>query len=53
MAGSRAYWFHDVLGEGDTAVREMFRVEVTTVSDLPLEDAGWRTTSAMPARRAN
>jgi uncharacterized damage-inducible protein DinB len=41
MAGSRAYWLHDVLGEGDVAVRDMFRVERTTVPDLPLEDAGW------------
>jgi uncharacterized damage-inducible protein DinB len=41
LAGSRAYWFHDVLGEGDAAVRDMFRVERTTVPDLPLEDAGW------------
>jgi uncharacterized damage-inducible protein DinB len=41
MAGSRAYWFHDVLGEGDPAVRAMFRVSSTTVPDLPIEDAGW------------
>ena len=41
MAGSRAYWFHDVLGEGDPAVRAMFRVTSTTVPDLPIEDAGW------------
>ncbi|MEA2580540.1 MAG: hypothetical protein QOE83_1432 [Actinomycetota bacterium] len=41
MAGSRAYWFHDVLGEGDRATRDMFRVASTTVPDLSLEDAGW------------
>jgi uncharacterized damage-inducible protein DinB len=41
MAGSRAYWFHDVLGEGDPAIRDMFHVARTTVPDLPLEDAGW------------
>jgi uncharacterized damage-inducible protein DinB len=41
MAGSRAYWFHDVLGEGDPATRAMFRVESTTVPGLSLEDAGW------------
>ena len=41
MAGSRAYWFHDILGEGDVATREMFHVDSTTVPDLPLEDAGW------------
>ena len=48
MAGSRAYWFHDVLGEGDAAVREMFRVEATTVPDLPLEDAGWEDDERHP-----
>ena len=41
MAGSRAYWFHDILGEGEVATSEMFRVDSTTVPDLPLEDAGW------------
>jgi hypothetical protein len=41
MAGARPYWFHDVLGEGDPAIRDMFRVANTTVPDLPLEDAGW------------
>lgn len=41
IAGARAYWFHDVLGEGDPGVRDMFRVASTTVPDLPLEDAGW------------
>jgi len=41
VAGSRAYWFHDVLGEGDASTRDLFRVESTTVPDLPLEDAGW------------
>jgi uncharacterized damage-inducible protein DinB len=48
MAGSRAYWFHDVLGEGDAAVRDMFRVEETTVPDLPLEDAGWEDDERRP-----
>ena len=41
MAGSRSYWFHDVLGEGDEVVGHMFAVEATTVPDLPIEDAGW------------
>ena len=41
MAGSRSYWLHDVLGEGDEVVGHMFAVESTTVPDLPLEDAGW------------
>ena len=48
MAGSRAYWFHDVLGEGDAAVRDMFRVEGTTVPGLPLEDAGWEDDERHP-----
>lgn len=41
MVGGRAYWLHDILGEGDPAVRDMFRVASTTVPDLPLADAGW------------
>ena len=48
MAGGRAYWFHDVLGEGDEAVRNMFRVESTTVPDLPLADAGWEDDDTRP-----
>jgi uncharacterized damage-inducible protein DinB len=41
VAGARAYWFHDVLGEGDPALSDLFRVETTTVPGLALEDAGW------------
>jgi uncharacterized damage-inducible protein DinB len=41
VAGSRAYWFHDALGEGDRSTRELFRVERTTVPGLSVEDAGW------------
>ena len=41
MAGSRAYWFHDVLGEGPRAIRDMFRVTNTTVPNVSLEEAGW------------
>jgi uncharacterized damage-inducible protein DinB len=48
MAGSRAYWFHDVLGEGDPSIRDMFRVEKTTVPDVPLENAGWEDDEAQP-----
>ncbi len=48
LAGSRVYWFHDVLAEGDAAVREMFRVASTTVPDLALEDAGWEDDEAHP-----
>jgi uncharacterized damage-inducible protein DinB len=52
MAGSRAYWFHDQLGEGDDATRDMFRVEWTTVPDLPLEDAGWEDDERHPRTAA-
>lgn len=48
VAGSRAYWFHDVLGEGDEALRNVFRVESTTVPDLPLADAGWEDDETHP-----
>jgi uncharacterized damage-inducible protein DinB len=48
MASSRAYWFHDVLGEGDAAVREMFRVDSTTVAGLPLENADWEDDERHP-----
>lgn len=41
MAGARKHWFHDIFGEGDPVLGEMFRVDSTTVPDLPLEDAGW------------
>jgi uncharacterized damage-inducible protein DinB len=52
MAGSRAYWFHDVLGEGDPAIRDMFRVASTTVPDLPLENAGWEDDETHPRTAA-
>ena len=52
MAGSRAYWFHDVLGEGDPATRDMFRVASTTVPDLSLEDAGWEDDENHPRTAA-
>ena len=52
MAGSRAYWFHDILGEGDPAVRDMFRVASTTVPGLPLEDAGWEDDETHPRTAA-
>ena len=48
MAGSRAYWLHDVLGEGDPAIRNMFRVTSTTVPDLPLDVAGWEDDESHP-----
>lgn len=48
MAGGRAYWFHDMLGEGDPAIRDMFRVPSTTVPGLPLADAGWEDDETHP-----
>ena len=52
MAGSRAYWLHDVLGEGDPAIRDMFRIETTTVPDLPLDKAGWEDDENHPRTAA-
>jgi uncharacterized damage-inducible protein DinB len=52
MAGSRAYWFHDVLGEGDPAIRDMFRVASTTVPGLSLEFAGWEDDETHPRTAA-
>jgi len=48
VAGSRAYWFHDVLGEGDQATRDLFRVDRTTVPGLALEDAQWEDVEDHP-----
>jgi uncharacterized damage-inducible protein DinB len=48
IAGTRVYWFHDVLGEGDPAVRDMFRVERSTVAGVSLEDAGWEDDESRP-----
>lgn len=53
MVGGRAYWIHDILGEGDAAVREMFRVASTTVPGLPLEDAGWEDDEDHPRSAAD
>ena len=52
IAGGRAYWFHDVLGEGPDALRDMFRVASTTVPGLPLSDAGWEDDENHPRRAA-
>jgi uncharacterized damage-inducible protein DinB len=52
MAGSRAYWLHDALGEGDAAIRDRFRVASTTVPGLPLEDAGWEDDEDHPRTAA-
>lgn len=48
MAGSRAYWIYDVLGEGDAETRDLFRMSSTTVPDLPLADAGWEDDETAP-----
>jgi uncharacterized damage-inducible protein DinB len=48
VAGSRAYWFYDVLGEGDAATRDLFRVDHTTVPGLALENAGWEDDEDRP-----
>jgi uncharacterized damage-inducible protein DinB len=48
VALSRAYWFHDVLGEGDAATRDLFRVQRTTVPGLAIDDAGWEDVEDEP-----
>ena len=48
IAGTRAYWFHDILGEGDASFADMFRVEQTTVPDVPLAEAGWEDDTGHP-----
>lgn len=48
LAGSRVFWFHDILGEDDESDRDIFRVANTTVPDLPLEDAGWEDDEEHP-----
>ena len=52
MAGARAYWFHEILGEGDPAVRDLFRVANTTVPGLAPEDAGWEDDEEHPRSAA-
>lgn len=52
MAGGRAYWIYDILGEGEAAVRDLFRVAATTVPDLPLADAGWEDDEDHPRSAA-
>jgi uncharacterized damage-inducible protein DinB len=49
MAGCRPYWF-GILGEGSEELRDMFRVEETTVPDLPLEFAGWEDNENQPRK---
>jgi uncharacterized damage-inducible protein DinB len=48
MAGGRLYWLCTMLGEDDRGLREMFRVDHTTVPDLPLEWAGWEDNTDQP-----
>ncbi len=52
VAGSRAYWFHDILGEGERSVRDLFRVDRTTVPGLSLQDAGWEDDEDHPRSAA-
>jgi uncharacterized damage-inducible protein DinB len=52
IAGTRAYWFHDILGEGDPGVRDMFRVERSTVPGVSIEDAGWEDDASQPRSAA-
>jgi uncharacterized damage-inducible protein DinB len=52
IAGTRLYWFHDVLGQGDSAVRDMFRVERSTVPGVSIEDAGWEDDESRPRSAA-
>jgi len=52
MAGGRAYWFHDNLGEGPDSVRDMFRMTTTTVPGLSLSDAGWEDDDNHPRSAA-
>jgi uncharacterized damage-inducible protein DinB len=52
IVGGRAHWFHEVLGEGDPSIRDMFRVTSPTVPGLPLEDAGWEDDENHPRTAA-
>jgi uncharacterized damage-inducible protein DinB len=52
IAGARVYWLHDVLGEGDPAIRDLFRVTSTTVPGLSLRDAGWEDDEHHPRTAA-
>lgn len=48
IAGSRAYWFRDALGEGDPSTLDLFRVDRTTVPGLSLDEAGWEDDEDQP-----
>jgi uncharacterized damage-inducible protein DinB len=48
IADTRAYWFNEILGEGDASVRDMFRVDRTTVPGVSLDDAGWEDDESRP-----
>ncbi len=52
MAGGRAYWFNEVLGEEPRDLRDMFRVTSTTVPGLSLDDAGWEDDENHPRSAA-
>src|SRR4051794_41811293 len=50
VAGSRSYWFHDILGEGDAATRDLFRVDRTTVAGVSPDAAGREDGDGPPSR---
>ncbi len=52
MAGARMFWFHDWMHEGSPALRDMFRVETTTIPGLAIEDAGWEDDENHPRTAA-
>ena len=52
VAGSRAYWFHDILGEGDASVRDLFRIERPTVPGVSVDEAGWEDDEGHPRTAA-
>jgi uncharacterized damage-inducible protein DinB len=52
MAGGRLYWLCRMLGEDDDGVSQMFKVDHTTVPNLPLEWAGWEDNEDRPRSAA-
>jgi uncharacterized damage-inducible protein DinB len=52
IAGTRAFWFHDILDEGDPSIRALFRVDRTTVPGVSLDDAGWEDDADHPRHAA-
>lgn len=48
MAGGRLYWLCHMLGEDDSGHAQMFKVDHTTVPDLPLGWEGWEDNEDRP-----